>query len=633
MAEYGSDLQIAPDAGNDTGTAYSKKPRLSKDESKAVKERLRCANRYYETCFKENAQRSRDLYSGYHWPKGTKKNSHCPVINYLKFVADTQVAAIAFKRGEVILKPESPQGELNKDKSNRAADYGYRKAEAHRECRRALADSRVVGFGVVHTHWKQETKTAPAMDGRLPVEGEPLDPAVVLAAIEAGEAPPATPPIPQVEITADYPCCQRIDPRQFRISPEADWVIENASYCGYVEVRPLDEVKADPRFRKGVTRRLKGNAKSLRGLLSDEYQDKEDQNLPADVKRVELWHYYEKRRQIHVIFAEEDPEPIFSEAWDWEHGQYPFRLIFDPLLEDAFYPPVPPMMALEHMQKEINESRGQLATHRRRYNRQYIAVRNAFDKKAEETLKAGEDGAIVWTNAQSATGALEPVPSAQMQAEVYESFRAATQDLMTLSATDQYQFGQAPTKRVTTTEAEAIQGAGGALKADLQARYEALCGGVAEQIFKLMQQYSYRTMMLPIYSEQDQLTGWDPISKDEIQGDYEFEIAVGSTEILNNKDQFKDLGFFIQGMMPFFQMGVANPQPFVEAMLKLIPDIKNVAAIAQPPPGMGLPPPPGGDAGMGGAPVPQGPMPMGGAPTGGAQIPPELLAALGGVGG
>jgi hypothetical protein len=637
VAEY--DAETAPETG-ERDLPYSREPVLRRGEAKAIRERLRCSQRYYEAEFKSNAERCRNLYQGYHWPRKRKTTSHSPVINYSKYIVDTQVSALAHKGGEVILKPESPLGMENEDRSRRAANWGYRKSEARRETKRALKDCRVYGYGIVSINWDFETKTAPAYEGRPPVEGEPPDAEDVLSAIESGK--PLPQPVPGPEITKDYPCVRRLDPRQFRISPEADWVLDNAPYCGYVEIRPLDEVKADPRFREGVTKKLKGSPKSLKSLLSTEDQTKEDDALPSDVKRVELHHYFEKRRQIHVVFADEEPTPVLVEAWYWKSGRYPFRALFDPSLEDDFYMSIPPLMQWEHMQREINESRGQLATHRRRYNRMYIGRGSAISAKFEKDLAAGEDATLLKTEHQDLNQVVRAMETAPLQAEVYESYQGATQDMMTLSGTNAYESGRPPTKRTTKTETEAILGAGGALKQEMGQRYEEFCAGVAEDVFDLMQQYSLRTMQLPIYSEQDQLEGFEPVSKEEIQGDYQFEIAVGSTEIKDKAARFDELGYMAQALLPFFQMGVADPKPFVEQLLNQIPELKDIHSIMQPPPmlpGMGMPPP-GGEAGPAGPPGagPPGPplpglQPPNGAPAPGGAMPPELQALLAGLGG
>lgn len=616
--------------GEEQEYPFSRQPKLRAGEAKVLKNRFHCGNRYFEACFKDQAQRCRDLYNGSHWPKGTRKKRHNPVINYLKYVVDTQAASLAHSPGDVDLKPLDELAEANLDPSRRALQWGARVSNSHRELKRALRDSVTYSFGVAMSYWRYEEGEKP------PVEGRPMQPEAeaALAAVESGEGlAPLEPPAPPAPPLKDEPCIKRIDPRQFRVSPEADWVLEEAEWCGFVEFRPLDEVKADPRYRKGITRKLKGTCKTLKGYLSPEERGKKDEDLPSDLRRVELWHYYEKRRQLHIVFAEEHPEPLMVQTWYWQHGMYPFDLLFTPRLEDEFYTERPLLMQWEHMQQEINEANGQLATHRRRFNRKYLVMENALSKNAEKALEAGEDGSLITLkNGMDPTRAVYPLQDAQLHPEVYQSMNTALANLRTLSTLDQYEIGSAPTKRLTTSEVQAIQGAGGALQGEMQQSYELFCASVLGKVFALMQQYADRTRSLPIYDENDPNTviAWDQWTKDRIQGSYDFLVQVGSTSQKNQKGQVEEKGFLLQSLQPYFAQGRMNPAPLVEDLLKSLPEVKHVKEIVSPPAppaGMmppGMMPPPGGEETGGGAPVALPP---------GGEIPPDILMQLMAQGG
>ena len=618
-----------PEVGGSSRTSTSGE-KLSAGEAKRIKQRLVCANNYYKDKFEATYRDCENLYNGDHWnnriSRNEKRGRYRIVVNYLQHVVETIVASTAHQNPKVTLQPQDKVGQENEDKSTRATNYYYRRTAAHRETKRALKDCVVFGFGAVMTGWVQQQEMEAEVEGRQSVEGEPLDPEQVSLMIEEGKD--LAPPIPKVKIVKDEPFCKRLDPRQIRTSPECDWVVDDMPWIGYVEVRELNDVKSDPRFASGATRKLKGNTVSLKGYLSPDYRTAKDEDIPTDVKRVELWHYYEKRRRLHIVFSNEHDQPLMVEKWYWKHERYPIRMMFQPALENDFYPNRPMLLQLEHMQYEINLARTQLATHRARHNRKYKAVEGAISESAKKVLENGEDGAIVFLNASSTNGVLDPIQDAPIHAEVYESDKVAQHDLSVLSAVDQYGLGNVPSKRLTTSEVQAIQSNGGPRQQAMRLAYEELCAGVAEDYLDLLQQWAQHTRELPIYDDQQSVVGWEPWTRDEIQGEYHFQVFVGSTEIPDQQGKLKDLGYLIQALGPFAQSGMVNMQPLLEQMLRNVPGIHDVDAILQPPQ------PQGGDAmaqamaGQAGGQVPPeaagASIPGGGPPD----IPPEILQQL-----
>jgi len=618
VADYGYG-QAATDP-QATETAYSKEPKLKPGEKSAIRERLRCSQKYYEKHFEKDARTCRRLYKGFHWsrqPKTEMERRHWVVVNYLLHAIETIVSSIAFSYAEPLLKPQTPEAETNEDRSTRALKWGYRISNAHRETKRALKDAWVYGFGAVMVHWLYEMPDTP------PVEGRPGAGDTVMEAVENGE--PLPPPVEPVEPLKDQPLVKRLDPRQIRIPTDADWVVEELPWIGFVEVRPLDEVKADPRFRKGVTRRLKGSAKSLKGYLSEDYRDKEEDDLPPDVKRVCLHHYFEKRRRLWVVFADDEEEPVMVKPWYWEYEDYPIECIFTCGLEDEFYR-TPMLLQWEHEQRVINLTRSMQLTHIGRFVTKYVTRSDAFGPEAEAALQSGEDGAIVKVNAgQTTEGALSLVPTPGLNVEVYNGAQTALQDLQTTSTLSAYESGNAPTKRMTNTETEAVQGAGAARRKASVRDYEEFCARVAERIFDLEQQFATRTRELPIYDPADPtvIAGWEPWDRERIQGDYDFDVHVGSTEIKNTQGRVEAIGFLLQALQPY--AAAINVQELIKQLLRAMPEVRDVNAIVTAPQPMAAP----GPAGM---PPQPGMAPEAGGIEGGAgppgQIPAALLAQL-----
>jgi hypothetical protein len=573
-------LDETPDSSAAPSKGYSTDAKLTPSEVKVCKRRMDVAEKYYENVFRPWYDECQKLLNGEHY---VDNEDHQVVINIYPHVVETQTHAVTFNHPEHIIQAEDPIGQQNVEMAEKVVKYDYRKSHAHREARRAFKESRMYNFGVVMDGWAFETDEACYYDERLPVEGEMPDPDEVLEAVASGKPPP--PPIPKAKVRRDEVYVRRIDPCSWRVSPESTWVIDDMQYCGYVEYCEVSEVKANPRYKN--TRQLKGSTKNLEGYF-DQKKDSQGKDIPVpdDLKRVKLIHYYEKRRKLHLVFCDEHDQALCVQKWSWQHDRYPFRLVFTEPGEAQFYV-IPPMLQIKHMQQELNHFHTMLAIHIRRFNRHYVARAGAFTEANKKKLKSGVDGTIVETQ-DNPSGALVPVIDAQISPDVYNYEQKVMSYLSLLSGIDQYEMGRAPTKRMTQEEVGQVAGAGGARAKRAAAAFEELCAGIAEDIISWNQQFAVRARKLPVV-QGDQIVDWQNWTMDEIQGEFAFEVYVGSTEIKNKQGQVEQLGFLLQALQPYVQMvdpatgqPELNMKPMFRQLLALIPELKDVTAIVGP---------------------------------------------------
>jgi hypothetical protein len=622
--------QLTEDVRVDSGSAmdeeprYSTEPKLSRGEADALYQRMKMAQKHYERNFKPIYEESDRMWRGKHWPDSVaREDEHHLVINYTRHAVKTQVASIAFTAGEVSLRPMTPDGEQNAETSKRMVDYQLRESNTFRTTKRALRESIIYGLGVVMTGWEFQVENRPPMEGRMRVEGEELTPEQQAEAIASGEEPEV---VPEATVLKDGCYVRRIDPRDFRVPPESDWVLDDAPWCGYVEIVDLASVKANPHYRN--TKGLKGSTRNLEGYLGDDIRKMKQEEMPSDVKRVMLTHYYEKRRRLHVVFCDEHQKPLMVEKWYWEHERYPFRCLFGTVTEADFYPDQSPVQEWRHQQQEINATRTQLMNVRAQMVPKWLTRKGTLTARDRIDFRNTITGTVLETNDPNPQTAMAVLPLPQLTPDFYQNASQAMQDFSTLSTLSAYEVGDAPTKRMTQQEVSSIQGAGSAIKEEARQQYEKLCAGIAEDFLDLAQQFWQKTVRMPIYSQADVLEGWtQPITQEDIQGDYQFIVNVGSTEVKNQAGRVEELAYMLQAMGPLIQMGVINPKPLVKQMLQSMPDIRDVDAILSPP----APPQP--EAGAGPPPPGMEPMEGGQPPTGGMNIPPELLAQLQGGGG
>lgn len=629
--------------------------KLTDSDARNLKNRVQLAERYVEKEQRDKWDRALQLYKGEHFKDLTRaRQDNAVVVNYLLHVAETKVCSIAFRYPEFTVLPLTAESRKYVDIANSALRYEWRMSKVQREARRALKDKEIFGTGVVYNGWLFETQDGMRIeDGRQPVEGEDKDKTPDPDAADEG-----TTPIPVEEVRTDRFYCKRISPMCFLVDPECGRILDDAEYCGYWELRPLTEVKKNPHFKN--TKNLKGTTANLQNYFTGAYRNLAVDDVPSDVKRVKLYHYYERNRRLHVIFCDEHDKPLYIGNWNWETDSYPFRVLQAPGDEDIFFG-MSPLLMVEAPQMEMNEARSQLRRHRRMSVPHFWTRTGNMTRQAREQIKSCIPLGIVETNGDP----INAIPRLDIQPEVYQTEQRALQDIQTISATDQYQMGRPPTKRATEGEVHAIQSLGGARSQDDRQGFEEFCAEIALDCLNWLRQYSTKTRTLPIYDTEGNIRNYFPdFTGDQIKGEFDIEVFVNSTTAPNNADILQGMAFWTQSFPPFLQSVLIAAQngidltDLVRETLKVIPGIRNVDKIMdgfhlpiappntppgaspggspgappggppgmppgiQGPPGAGLPPP-----GMTG-PLPGPPMGPDGRPDMSAPLDPAHLALL-----
>jgi len=576
--------------------------KLTEKDAKTIWDRIDTCRRYTEREVHPNLCRARDLYAGKHWPGQHQATDRARIVcNILQPAVETKVANLAFNYPDFTLKPLNREGQSHSDTARHVIAYDWRQMDAQDEAKRALRDRETYGVGVAYVYWLFETE---------PIEGEAGVTVEGGRPVEAMEPSDTTPdpvmPDPMMElmfrVRTDRPAVKRISPFSFFVSPECDAKLENAEYCGFVEFRPVDEVKADKRYKN--TRGLKGTAKGLKPYLGEDAKCLDDSAMPSDYKRVKLFHYFEKKRKLYTVYCDEHTKPLMIEEWTWAGDWYPFVINRSPDDEDAFWPH-PPLLRVEHQQHEVNEARTQHSQWRAQAVPKF-QTRVTLDAKQRQAIRSNRAGEVV----EEVGEAITPLPTPPLQKEVLEAGQLAMQDLQYGLGLNAYEVANVPTKRMTSGESEAVRLSGGSRAvADRQA-FEMFCSELARRVLALEQQYSVRSRELPIFGQDEQPVDFRDFTREEIAGQFLVEVAVGSTTAPKTEDVLEGVGFLMQSLPPFIQsmqaaqmVGLDLRETLAELIRAALPDARNLQAtllkqisqpmpppMAQPAPMAGLPP-------------------------------------------
>ena len=367
---------------------------LSDKKAETIKSRLLMGEKYHRQKMEAPFRRALDQYRGDHYQNLKQaSNSSRIVINITLHVIETRVHAVAFRYPRFVITPADQIGMQTEPTVQAGLKYYWRIGGVQDELRRMKRDAEIYGTGIALTGWMVETEDGTIVDDGEEVKGK--------------------------EIRQDRFFAKRIFPGNFLISPECGRNHQEAQWMGYWELQSVEEVKANPHFSN--TQKLKGNASNLKSFLDLKERRLDDQ--PNDVRRVKLYHYYEKARRIHVILTDEHDKPLYSEEWKLDVNRYPFRNLLGPGDEDSPFG-LPMTLLIEHPQREINQARSQLSNFRKVNNPKYQMGPGVETNLTEAELNS-EDPLVIVHHTSETPAAATMVASPQ-SAELTRNTTIAT---------------------------------------------------------------------------------------------------------------------------------------------------------------------------------------------------------------
>ena len=196
-------------------------------------------------------------------------------------------------------------------------------------------------------------------------------------------------PSTMTEVVEDQAFIERISPFDMFVDPEAT-CLEDAKWVAQRIVRPLKDVRKDPRFKRNVRRDVQADA----GLVGRWENDYEREEYAESIDRVTLYEYYDIKNGTISVCAQGgedfllDPTPM-----PYDFG-IPFIMLRNYDVPDQFYP-MGDIEAIESLQEELNKTRTQMVNHRKRYARKYLYHERSFGPEGREALESDEDGRFV----------------------------------------------------------------------------------------------------------------------------------------------------------------------------------------------------------------------------------------------
>jgi hypothetical protein len=204
---------------------------------------------------------------------------------------------------------------------------------------------------------------------------------------------------------------------------------------------------------------------------------------------VEVWEWYDIERNTMSVFCDGSEKFLVSPTKMPFAFGHPYVMIRNYDVPDLFYP-MGELEAIEPLQHELNLTRTQMMSHRKRYSRKWLYKETAFDTDGRSALESDEDNVMVPVISEdNMNNVIVPMPAVINPPEFYNQSQLISDDIRSVSGLNEYQGGGMPEIRRTATEAAIIQDAANARVSDKLAIVEKSIGHCGRRMIMLAQQY------------------------------------------------------------------------------------------------------------------------------------------------
>lgn len=338
---------------------------------------------------------------------------------------------------------------------------------------------------------------------------------------------------------------------------------------------PLEELQANKSFEN--TADLEGSTDTDGNSIERALPADERNRADSDVKRVKLYEVWDKKSMTVFTITPGCYKYIRSpRKWPYEMQGFPFsflRLNEDPLCPYG----IPDCFMFEPQVIELMKIRAQAIDHIKRYNRQLLLAQGHMNPDTKEQFMQGVTGAVleVRTDGKPLSDIVAPIPYPQLQTDMYAIEERIKEDMINVSGQSATERGatQKTTTR-TVRELVQIQKGGDNRRSDKIDTIEDFVEDIAGNLVALLQQLATEPFFVAITGEtpeelMEQLKGRPSagkagaitnergftFTKEDIQGEFDFECVAGSTKPLDQEQKIQTLVSAYElasqsGMMP-----------------------------------------------------------------------------------
>jgi hypothetical protein len=328
-----------------------------------------------------------------------------------------------------------------------------------------------------------------------------------------------------------YKVC-RIHPDDFLVDEDAGPLDENVNWKAERIRKTLDEVKKDKKYSKAGRNAVK--ATEIKDQDLKEREQKKKGGLASAAKDelnpdiVVLWEVYDLLNKQWFVVAEGcneyliEPGPIPAGIEESPYVDLRFTL-----RDDSWYP-LPPVSQWIDPQRDYCEFRSKLKTHLKRFNRKYTAYTPALEDDSElSKVENGDDGAIIRVS-QPNMDVIRPIADAPYDQQLHTNIAYLRHDFEDVAVGANQRGSSSGVD--SATEAGILEQRSRQREGDKQGMVMDFLSDIGKKLDQQIKANITQDQAVKVTGVQGEY--WELVRTgdyDDINGEYEYSISVGST--------------------------------------------------------------------------------------------------------
>jgi len=495
--------------------------------------------------------------------------------NMLFSTANVIVPSIMVNYPKITVTPRTPDRVQSAQIVEAMANYQWERYNFQDEVRMAIKDFVTLGIAVTKVTWvlREEEREMDRDEWVMSAQQAIME--VTQARVNAemsgmavdlpsDEDVLAALPSTKTVVVEDRANVERVSPFDIYIDPDATR-IKDARWIAQRMYIPLKDAKERDDWNASARRKLKGaamsDAKRDYDLL---FQGEERGN---DAAFAVVWEYYDLIDGTVCTFAE-SCEMFLSppEPFPYPFG-HPFVFGENYMIPEKLYP-MGDLEAILPLQMELALTRTQMVNDRKRFRRLYMYKPEVIGPDGLAALMSSDDNAMIPIDTDGSFGdAIAPMATTPLPPEFYNQTAMIIDDINLVSGVTEYQRGAVAEVRRTATEAAMIQDMANARSADKLAKIEKMISEIAEKTVALAQEFLTTEQVARVLG-QDGAASWVPYNRDDVQGQYDFHVAAGSTQPMNESFRRQSAMQLLEVMAPFIGSGIVDATKLAEHVMR-----------------------------------------------------------------
>lgn len=525
----------------------------------------------------ESLKIHKEYYNNHQWSANASSMYNEPIVDNMIFKTITTILPAVFIRNpHVYVMPRkrpynTPDGKIfNTIEAASLVEillnYYIEKLQLKRELRRSGLDASLGGPGYIQCGYDITSEI---------IEGSKKD--------SDGEEEGASDVSPNELIKEDSPWFVRRSLRDILIDSNCtDHLLNDAEWVAFRVVKRLADVKADKSLKN--TKDLDGNY-----TPGDDDKPKEAVNSMNDggnARWLEYWVRYDKRRNSVITYVEDAEKPMAETDWPIKYDGFPVEVLYWNENPDQLFP-MSDVELMIHQQDFLNRLESLQLDHVRRISSsKYVATEGSIDENEMLKLTQGPSGTIAYVKTSPPNGAIAPLQDNAVSQDQYIMAGQVKNNIRETLGVAAYESGTSQ-KFDTAAEPELIQQGINIKRDDRKDMVSGMWKRVMKKLLTILQQTMDKTE-IPLSegdfniarqsspSKLSSIVGADGttillpflnISSDDIQGEYDFSIDIGSEKPDNEATRRTELVSTFSVMTPQLMAHVDIPK-LVKYILK-----------------------------------------------------------------